>query len=115
MTGTALSTDDKAAFDFDDHRWRRYLVAFARIEETLQQAETVWNSETNAMRPFIEAFNAKAPASYFGSKPQWRTQVFLRFDALMKMAGDWKGEALRDVHEDNIPRPRTAMRITPMT
>ena len=29
MTGAALMVGDEAPFDFDEHRWRRYLVAFA--------------------------------------------------------------------------------------
>jgi predicted acylesterase/phospholipase RssA len=113
MTGTALSTDDEAVFDFDDHRWRRYLVAFARLEETLQQSAVAWNSPSNPMRAFIEAFNTEDPASY-NSPIQWRKKVFDRFDALMNHVGDWE-EPLRASKDGHIPKPGTTMRITPIS
>ena len=33
---------------FEDHRWRRFLVAFARLEETLARAAEVWGDVASA-------------------------------------------------------------------
>jgi predicted acylesterase/phospholipase RssA len=113
MTGTVLSPQDKAPFDFDDHRWRRYLVAFARLEETLQQAARSWNHPSDPTRDFIKTYMA-APGSYKDSPAEWREKVFERFDALMQNVGKWPDKPLRDENEKYIPRPKTHMRITPV-
>jgi hypothetical protein len=113
MIGTPLSTFDEQPFDFDDHRWRRYLVAFARLEETLEQAAESWFNMRNSTREFIADY-MRAPRSYHASPMQWRGDVFERFDALMKVVQNWNGVSLREQSEKWIPKPRTTMRITPV-
>ena len=110
MIGAPGSTKDEQSFDFDDHRWRRYLVAFARIEQTLEQAAESWYRNTDPMRDFVEAYK---PQSYHASPKQWRENVFERFDALMKEVKNWNGSSLRNENSDYIPKPQTVMRITP--
>lgn len=114
MTGTSLSPDDKQTFDFEDHKWRRFLVAFARLEETLQQTASSWYDSGQPMKEFVETYMAD-PRSYRTSTPEWRRSVFERFDSVMAVAQKWNGTALRDANPDNIPKPRTAMRITPVS
>jgi predicted acylesterase/phospholipase RssA len=114
MTGTPLSFEDKQAFDFEDHRWRRYLVAFARLEETIEQAANVWYMPPNPARTFIEEY-MKDPASYDTSSLEWRQAVFERFDSLMAITKGWNGTPLRDTDPGYIPKPRTTMRITPVS
>jgi hypothetical protein len=113
MIGTPLSDADEQAFDFNDHRWRRYLVAFARLEETLEQAAESWYKATDSTREFIAAYMG-APRSYHGSPKQWRREIFDRFDLLMKVVRNWNGVSLREPSKAYIPKPRTTMRITPV-
>jgi hypothetical protein len=115
LNGTSLSADDKQPFDFDDHRWRRFLVAFARLEETLQQAATSWYGASAPTRDFIKNYMVN-PKSYDSSTLEWRDQVFDRFDCLMSLVHEWNG-SLRDSGKAKsyIPRPQTTMRITPVS
>ena len=43
LSGDKTDKNDMAPFKMDDHRWRRFLVAFARLEETLCSAARRWN------------------------------------------------------------------------
>jgi hypothetical protein len=113
MTGAPLCPEDNDVFDFEDHRWRRFLVAFARVEETLQRAAAVWSDKDAPTRQFIKDYMTN-PASYHGSTPEWREDVFARFDVLMTHVGEWK-TSLRDPPKDHrIPQQATDMRITPI-
>lgn len=114
MTGTPLSPDDTEQFDFDDHRWRRFLVAFARLEETLGRASASWTQPNEPTRDFISGYMG-APGSYNRSPKQWRADVFARFDALMTLVAGWSGSPLRDAGDGYIPKPDTTMRITPVS
>ncbi len=105
--------DDKKPFDFDDHRWRRFLIAFARLEETLEGTSVRWGaSGSGAFGDFIKD-KIVAPPSYQGPTPAWRTEVFDRFDALMRHVASWQGKPLRSDPRGRIPKPATDMRITP--
>ena len=113
MTGAAHNPDDKAPFDFDDHRWRRYLVAFARIEETLLSTAQVWGKpdDPNSFSHFIHGYMT-APKSYYGSTTRWRNEVFDRFDSLMTLVAGWD-KPLATARGGEIPRPVADFRITP--
>ena len=108
MSGAPTDPADHTAFDFDDHRWRRYLVTFARIEETLQTSAQAW--QANGFANFVANY-MQDPASYTNSTQQWRREVFERFDTLMKAVSAW-GQPLRTSPQGHIPKPATDMRIT---
>jgi predicted acylesterase/phospholipase RssA len=111
VTGTSSNPEDHDNFDFDDHRWRRFLVAFATLEEALQEAEGSWRQ--CGTRAFIQAYK-KNPASYNSSPLQWRNGVFDRFDGLMNLVTAWGQGNLRDANDgNNIPKPKTNIRISP--
>lgn len=116
LNGVPLSPDDEQPFDLDDHRWRRFLVAFARLEDTLQQTAASWYSAGAPTRDFIKTYMTH-PKSYTASPLQWRSEVFDRFDQLMNLVNGWNGVSLRDAGKDKsyIPRPQTTMRITPVS
>ena len=61
LVGRNVIPPDEAPFDFDAHRWRRFLVAFARIEETLGKTADVWKN--GGFGDFITKY-AVAPESY---------------------------------------------------
>ena len=113
-TGTSLRPVDQQPFDFEDHRWRRFLVAFARLEETLQQSATSWYDSADPTKNFITTY-LDEPSSYSASPLEWRHAVVERFDEIMAVARKWNGIALRDVNARYIPKPKTTMRITPIS
>src|SRR5262249_27993119 len=55
FVGAPRTPEDKDVFDFDDHRWRRYLVAFGRIEEAMESAARAWGdkNEQTSFAAFI--------------------------------------------------------------
>jgi hypothetical protein len=113
LAGEPTEEGDESPFDMDDHRWRRFLVAFARLEETLCHTAGRWRG--SAARPgygaFVEGVIAN-PESYKDSTPEWRRDVYERFDALMKFVEGWCEKPLRGADGSSVPRPHTDMRIT---
>ena len=101
------------AFDFDDHRWRRFLVAYARLEETLATSAERWGAVAGPNgRTLAQELAAisKAPKSFGGTPAQTMTAMLARFDALMAHVSAWNGPLAP--HAD-IPQPESALRITP--
>ena len=116
LSGEETDQKDKAPFDMDDHRWRRFLVAFARLEETLCKTASRWNQASGiAGESFGNAIHRilPSPHSYDKSTFAWRRQVVGRFDSLMQHVAPWCDEPLRAVHGSQIPKPHTDIRITP--
>ncbi|MEN3165023.1 RpoH suppressor [Tistrella mobilis] len=114
MTGTAPEDGpDAANFDFDDHRWRRFLSLYAAFEAALQGAAPVWGDagDPDSYAAFI-ARTLDHPASYFQSDPADRQEVFRRMDRLMRLVRDDWPTPLRD-HKGLVPKPETKLRITP--
>jgi hypothetical protein len=112
MVGRSLDHSDESPFEFDEHRWRRYLIAFARLEEALEYAEGSWNGPAS-FGDFIKSYQ---PTSYHSSNPQWvqwRRDVFARFDDIMSLVASWDGKSLRLANEAQIPKPASELRITP--
>ena len=109
MAGESLDPSDESPFEFNEHRWRRYLIAFARVEEALENAQQIWSGTTH-FRDFVGTYE---PISYHSPK-SWRNEAFSRFDAIMSLVAGWGGKSLRSVDNGrNIPRPESALRITP--
>ena len=103
-----LAGREMDGFDFDEHRWRRYLVALARIEETLHK---LTKNYVQTYRDFLADYATRAE-SY--PQPQgWIDEALRNTDALMDIAAVTVDNALRD--RGNIPKPETDMRITPRT
>jgi hypothetical protein len=112
MGGRSLNPSDQSPFDFDEHRWRRYLIAFARLEEELVRAEQTWNGLAG-FGAFIKKYQ---PKSYHGQTPQWmnwRSNVFERFECIMSLVSGWGGKSLRLAREGQIPKPDSVLRIMP--
>lgn len=103
---------DEAPFDFDDHRWRRFLIAFARLEETLERCSEVWGDPDDqaSFAHFVRSYYPH-PGSY-GSTLAWRDDVFNEFDQLMQFVIENR-KSLRLHNSARLPRPETDMRITP--
>lgn len=101
-----LAGQEMHAFDFDEHRWRRYLVALARIEETLHDLSENYQ---DSYQDFLIDY-AKRARSY--EQPTgWIEEALRNTDALMAIAASTAGDPLRK--RGNIPKPDTDVRISP--
>jgi len=111
----AVATEDKDRypFDFDDHRWRRFLSAYGTLEELLLQAEASWGEAgtPGTFRAFIETY-LKDPGSYADSSLGDREEAFRRIDALMGLVRSWT-PPLNDPKNKLLPKRAGLMRITP--
>ncbi|GGK48061.1 patatin-like phospholipase family protein [Salinarimonas ramus] len=105
----ALLAGDR--FDFDDHRWRRFLVAYARLEETLAKTAARWTGAGSG-ESMAEAMKriAKDPSSFDDTDPETMRAMLERFDGLMRHVAGWD-EPLAS--KADIPQPESALRITP--
>ena len=99
-------------FDFDAHRWRRYLVAMGRLESVLEQVEGSWTDREDGREPLPDflARYADAPAEYRQTR-EWRDAAARDTEDLMHGADGWL--ARRSLRGDSLPKPDPEFRITP--
>lgn len=111
--GPPLEPADVFPFDFADHRWRRFLVAYAAIEALLEDAAQDWGdpADPQSFAAFINTYMAE-PASYGRSSQKWRRDVFTRMESLMAMGRAWGDDPLRH-QEGAVPYPRPVLRMAP--
>jgi predicted acylesterase/phospholipase RssA len=99
-------------FDLDGHRWRRFLVAMARMEETLDEVAKAYEGlpgGPEAFGDFLDRYSAD-PASY-KQKPPILAAMLKRGAELAASGANWRAEPT--IREGNIPKPPTNLRITP--
>lgn len=123
LAGTA-SPPDSDNFDFDDHQWRRYLIAYARLEEMLEKSHEAWNGK-NGKPPIRDAIKrmSQDPLSYKESSKAWRNHVLSRLDALFQYYEDTniaptdakfgKGSLRHANSGKNIPEHRAKLQVVP--
>jgi predicted acylesterase/phospholipase RssA len=93
-------------FDFDEHRWRRYLVALARLEETLHGLTSSYES---SYRDFLAEYAGRARS--YQQPDGWIDEALINTDALMRIAAQTLDNPLHA--RGDIPKPETDIRITP--
>lgn len=110
-------------FDFDEHRWRRVLSAYAAIEESFESLNESWNlGGPESFRDFMLRYRAgldnnDGVARSYPPADQARFELlFERMDALAALAGTMAAAPIRDRWSGNnkpMPRPRPALRLFP--
>jgi predicted acylesterase/phospholipase RssA len=99
-------------FDLDGHRWRRFLVAMARMEETLDEVAKAYEGVPGgpeAFGDFLKRYSGEA-ASY--SQDATKLAEMLKRGAELAASGAaWRAKPT--IREGNIPKPATNLRITP--
>ncbi len=99
-------------FDLDSHRWRRFLVAMARMEETLDDIAKAYEGGqdgSEAFGKFLDRY-AKHSGSYSQSAAILNL-LLVRGQELASRGVGWRAPPkIRDGH---IPRPPTDLRISP--
>ncbi|MGE4281520.1 MAG: patatin-like phospholipase family protein, partial [Magnetospirillum sp.] len=105
--------EDRFPFDFDEHRWRRFLMAYAAIEEALTAAADDWGhvGQAGSFAAFIDAYKAN-PGSYNHSSMKWRQEAFNRMDELMALGRTWQSQPLRHTTKA-VPRSQPRLKIAP--
>jgi predicted acylesterase/phospholipase RssA len=102
----------RTKFNLDEHRWRRFLVAMARMEETLDETATAYDGGPGVPESFADFLTrySHGPAQY--QQPPAVLPVMLKRGNDLAAAGrNWRAEpTIRDGH---IPKPATNLRISP--
>jgi predicted acylesterase/phospholipase RssA len=120
QAGTMLCDD----FDLDEHRWRRFLVAMARMEETLDEVAQAYEQVPGKFGDFLDGYvRDQEPYKYPPTSPRpdptpYRQDNRARVDEMLRRAAelvaagkDWRVEPT--IRDGTIPRPATNLRITP--
>jgi len=99
-------------FDLDEHRWRRFLVAMARMEETLDEVANAYAGIPDALESFRN-FLARYPAAaqHYKQKPPILEAMLKRGAELDASGLNWRNKPT--IREGYIPKPATHLRITP--
>ena len=99
-------------FDLDGHRWRRFLVAMARMEETLDEVAKAYErlpGGPEAFGDFLTRYSG-TPDSY--EQDSTRLPEMLKRGAeLAASGGNWRAKPT--IRDGKIPLPPTNLRITP--
>jgi len=97
-------------FDLDAHRWRRFLVAMARMEETLDEVAEAYAQVPGKFGDFLDRY-AQDPASYKQDTPERTDDMLKRADELVALGQAWRTKPT--IRDGDIPKPATHLRITP--
>jgi hypothetical protein len=109
-------------FDMDQHRWRRFLVSMARMEQTLDEVALAYEQVPGRFGAFLDEY-VRDEAPYRdpvvpGKRPPYSQDTKARVDAMLERARqlvelgrDWRTPPT--VRGGEIPRPATDLRITP--
>jgi len=99
-------------FDWDAHRWTRYVISMARLEATLEDMRSSYRTAAPLDTDLAHALHqyVAAPARYKQTKA-WRDAAMARAESLMREAERWaEPPSLRN---EDIPKPDVDLRITP--
>jgi predicted acylesterase/phospholipase RssA len=103
----------RTEFDMDSHRWRRFLVAMARVEGTLDEVAKAYEGTPGGGEAFAAflARYANNPDQYKQLDPEQLAAMLKRGDQLAGMGRDWRQQPT--IREGDIPKPETNLRISP--
>lgn len=99
-------------FKLDEHRWRRFLVAMDRLDQTLDNFAEAYQgrqTSTESFGAFLSRYpqNARSYAQTAGDL----ALLCERAAELAKLGESWGGQP--DIPERKLPHPKTDLRITP--
>jgi len=109
-------------FDMDQHRWRRFLVSMARMEQTLDEVARAYEQVPGQFGKFLDDY-VQEEAPYLspvvpGERPPYSQDTKARVDEMLERARRlvelgkiWRTPPT--IRGGEIPRPATDLRITP--
>jgi hypothetical protein len=99
-------------FDLDEHRWRRFLVAMARMEDTLDEVAKAYEGVPGGPEKFADFL---ARYSYnteqYKQEPTVLAVMLARGKELAARGANWR--AAPTIRDGRIPKPETNLRISP--
>lgn len=105
-------------FDFEQHRWVRFRVLMAKLEENFEKSQaTVLSSAPGKPSTLEKLLDAQASAYRndpypYKEEPQWCDEAKARVNKLRNPIEFWRTGAPLLFRED-APKPDTALRVTP--
>ncbi|MGP0093308.1 MAG: hypothetical protein ACLPKB_25695 [Xanthobacteraceae bacterium] len=110
--GAEAGVELRDKFDLDEHRWRRFLVAMDRLDQTLDDLKEAYQGSPTTPESF-ETFLSRYPEQAHSYKQTQQDLALLRARAaeLVALAEAWGKQP--DIPERKLPRPETNLRITP--
>ncbi len=97
-----------AEFDFDEHRWRRALVAYEKLQEELRRANEVWTADRFGV--WLEGYLADVQ-SYQALPLAQRRKVHARLGEALAAASAFTPPIVPK--KGQFPRPPGSLRIAP--
>lgn len=103
VAGIKLTTE----FDFDEHRWRRSLVAYEKLQEELERLRVTWQDKGFAV--FLKGYLPDVQ-SYVETRDQYGQRIWDRLDGVAVAAAGLQPPVPTD---KGFPRPPGSLRIAP--
>lgn len=97
----------EGALDFDEHRWRRALVAYEQLEQAVAGTEKIWTAEYGA---WLAAY-LQHPKSYRGVTMTDRANIHARLAAFAALGATFEPPIKQKRRK--FPRPSGRLRISP--
>jgi predicted acylesterase/phospholipase RssA len=114
LTGYGAQAGQLAAgsFSLDGHRWRRFLVAMAAIEKTLDNLLASYETQEVGVESFRE-FLARYPsvAESYHQDSEHLEELMRRAEELVAIGRRWREPPT--IRSGDIPKPGSDLRITP--
>jgi hypothetical protein len=102
----------RTAFNFDSHRWRRFLVAMARMEETLDEVATAYEGTPCGGEDFCDFLTRYAMKAVHHKQAEPELKAMLtRGNELVAIGKNWQEKPT--IRDGKIPNPATNLRISP--
>jgi predicted acylesterase/phospholipase RssA len=112
--GAQAGIELRDAFDLDEHRWRRFLVAMERLDETVAEISEAYKGQNGieSFKQFLDRYPGHAQTYKEAAAGHIRT-LRERAVALSDLADRWNSQP--PIPDKILPHPKTELRITPRT
>ena len=98
-----------AGFDFDQHRWTRYLTTMARFQEEVERMGATYDEVLPGLdRTMLDVVGSGPTFAHYGHTKAWADRARARTETLLAFAGSSDPDFATDE-----PRPASTLRITP--
>jgi predicted acylesterase/phospholipase RssA len=97
------------ALDFDEHRWRRALVAYEQLEAVVAGTDRTWSAR--AFGTWLDEYSRNHPRSYIRLTPAERAAIVARLDTFAALAPAFRPKV--EDPDQRMPRPMGRLRIGP--
>jgi Patatin-like phospholipase len=116
--GAQAGIEMRERFNIDEHRWRRFLVAMTRLNETLDEFTTAYDGQDGleSFAKFLTRYPNDPPdnpVSYKRAARDHLETMRKRAAALSELGLEWRSQP--QIPDEKLPHPKPDMRITPRT